>query len=208
MNEFTERASKLSPNKQALLALRLGSETKILTKTDEYTNKRLVAYVVSASGQQPANGNHLREFLKNRLPDYMLPASYVWLDALPLSPNGKIDRRSLRRPAETESMATDNYVAPRTDLENELVKIWSSVLRIERIGIEDNFFELGGHSLLATQLISRIRKTFLIELPLRSIFETPTIAGLATTVVQSQMMQQTDSAELARLLSEVEGAVE
>jgi acyl carrier protein len=105
-------------------------------------------------------------------------------------------------------MATDNYVAPRTDLENELVKIWSSVLRIERIGIEDNFFELGGHSLLATQLISRIRKTFLIELPLRSIFETPTIAGLATTVVQSQMMHQTDSAELARLLSEVEGAVE
>lgn len=207
MSELSQRVNQLSPNKQALLALRLDSQEETLTKTDQYTSKQLVAYVVPASTPPPASSNHLRAFLKNRLPDYMTPSTFVWLDALPLSPNGKIDRRALRRQPKPETLATDNYVAPQTGLEIELAKIWSEVLKIERIGTQDNFFELGGHSLLATQLISRVRETFFVELPLRSIFETPTIAGLAMTVVQSQM-GQVDAAELAELLSELEGSVD
>ncbi|MDX6695905.1 MAG: hypothetical protein QOF02_3508 [Blastocatellia bacterium] len=203
MSELTTRVTNLSPNKQALLALRLDMQKETLTQTDEYSSKRLAAYIVNAEGQQPTN-NQLQDFLKSQLPEYMLPNLFVRLDALPISPNGKVDRKALKQPAETNALVRDNYVAPETDLEEELVRIWKEVLRIERVGTEDTFFELGGHSLLATQLISRIREAFLVELPLRSIFETPTIRGLAMTIVQMQM-EDASNEELAELLSQMEG---
>jgi acyl carrier protein len=203
MSELTTRVNNLSPNKQALLALRLDMQKEILTQTDEYSSKRLAAYVVNAEGQQPTN-NQLQDFLRSKLPEYMMPGLFVRLDALPLSPNGKVDRKALRKPPESGPVARDNYVAPETDLEEELVRIWKEVLRVERVGTEDTFFELGGHSLLATQLISRIREAFLVELPLRSIFETPTIRGLALTIVQTQM-EEVNNDELAELLSQMEG---
>ena len=122
---------------------------------------------------------HLREFLDERLPDYMIPSAFLFVDSLPRTPNGKIDRVALPSPDGMPASSTRPFVAPRTPIEKVLGDIWTEVLNLERIGVHDNFFELGGHSLLATQLVSRIRVTLSSELPVRAIFEAPTIAGLA-----------------------------
>jgi amino acid adenylation domain-containing protein len=120
----------------------------------------------------------LREFLKEKLPHYMIPSNFVVLESLPLTPNGKVDRKSLPAP-EQNQRETEDFVAPRTMTETSLAKLWSDILKLEKISIHDNFFELGGHSLLATQLLSRIRQTFKVELPLNQLFATPTIAQLS-----------------------------
>jgi acyl carrier protein len=112
----------------------------------------------------------------------MVPAAIVVLESLPLSPNGKLDRRALPPPDRTEPADREDYVAPRTPVEEMLAGIWATVLRLERVGIQDNFFALGGHSLLATQVVSRVRTAIGIELPLRALFEDPTVADLATRV--------------------------
>ena len=125
---------------------------------------------------------HVRSFLQERLPDYMVPAAFVTLASLPLTAHGKVDRRALPAPDDVRPDLDVVFVAPRTPVEDELARIWSEVLGVERIGVHDDFFALGGHSLLATQLVSRLRRTFEIELPLRKLFETPTIAGLAQTI--------------------------
>ncbi|HVG43730.1 MAG TPA: FkbM family methyltransferase, partial [Longimicrobium sp.] len=122
----------------------------------------------------------LRERLRERLPEHMVPAAYVYLEALPLTPNGKVDRKAL--PAPALASAEDGYVAPRTPVEEVLAGIWAEVLRLERVGVEESFFDLGGHSLLATQVVSRIRELFAVELPLRALFEGPTVAELAVRV--------------------------
>jgi acyl-coenzyme A synthetase/AMP-(fatty) acid ligase/acyl carrier protein len=141
-------------------------------------NKVLVAYV--ASDQQSAlTPASLSRFLSERLPAYMVPAAFIFLDALPLTPSGKVDRRALPAPDHSRPELGRRYVAPRTALEEVLAECWSEVLNLEPIGIYDNFFELGGHSLLATQLVTRLREDFQIDLPLRSLFEAPTVAALA-----------------------------
>jgi acyl carrier protein len=119
----------------------------------------------------------LRNFLKQKLPDYMVPSVFTVLESMPLTPSGKLDRNNLPAPDQSRPELTETFVAPRTPIEEQLASIWSGILRIEKIGIHDNFFELGGHSLLATQLISRIRVAFKLEMPLRSLFEAPTIYG-------------------------------
>ena len=124
----------------------------------------------------------VRSYLKERMPDYMIPSAFVVLDALPLTANGKIDRAVLPVPEQTRPELADAFVAPRTPIEETLAAIWSDVLRLDRIGVHDGFFEIGGHSLLATQIMSRVREAFGLELPLRTLFETPTIAGLATAI--------------------------
>ncbi|HEX5870375.1 MAG TPA: amino acid adenylation domain-containing protein, partial [Longimicrobium sp.] len=141
----------------------------------EAGEQRLVAYVV---GQAQAEA--LRAHVRRSLPEYMVPAAFVLLDALPLTPNGKLDRKAL--PAPEYAADADRYVAPRTPAEEVLAGIWAEVLRLERVGVEDGFFELGGHSLMATRVVSRIRDVFGIELPLRALFETPTVAELAARV--------------------------
>jgi amino acid adenylation domain-containing protein len=159
-------------------------EVIVLAREDTPGDKRLVMYVVPAHDSAPMIGQ-LRAFLKQRLPEYMVPSAVVILPALPLTPNGKVDRRVL--PAPDGSRALENpYVAPRTQVEEQLAAIGTQLLSIERIGIHDNFFDLGGHSLLATQLISRVRDTFQIELPLRSLFEHPTVAELAEVIEQAR----------------------
>ncbi len=125
---------------------------------------------------------HLQNHLTQKLPDYMIPSAFVVLESLPLTPNGKIDRRALPAPDLIKPEIAGNYVAPRNQIEEMLVKIWCEVLGVKRVGIEDNFFELGGHSLLATQLVSRVRDVFGVELPLRSIFEAPAITQLSKVV--------------------------
>jgi acyl carrier protein len=116
----------------------------------------------------------------------MVPSAFVVLEELPLSPNGKVDRRLLPRPVGETSELAEAFVAPRGPIEELLAGIWAMVLRIDRVGVHDNFFELGGHSLLATQVISRIVATLGVELPLRAIFEAPTVARLADHVVAAQ----------------------
>ncbi|MEC9375345.1 MAG: non-ribosomal peptide synthase/polyketide synthase, partial [Pseudomonadota bacterium] len=131
----------------------------------------------------------LREHLMGNLPDYMIPSSFVVMDALPLTSNGKIDRDSLPAPDQKRNEEVI-YVAPRNEIEEELVQIWSEILGLSRIGINDNFFSLGGHSLLATQLISRIRDRFKSELPLLMLFNHPTIAGLSDQLTQKNINKE------------------
>ncbi|MFT4174539.1 MAG: amino acid adenylation domain-containing protein, partial [Rhodocyclaceae bacterium] len=117
--------------------------------------------------------------LQARLPDYMVPAAFMFLDRFPLTANGKLDRRALPAPGSARATLGEGYTGPRNDAETQLVEMWQEILRVERIGVHDNFFALGGHSLLATQVVSRIRQRFGVELPLRALFETPTIEQLA-----------------------------
>jgi amino acid adenylation domain-containing protein len=124
----------------------------------------------------------LRSFLQEKLPEYMVPYSFVLLDALPLTPTGKVDRRELPAPGTTRPELKEDFVAPRTPIEEILAGIWAEVLGIESVGIHDNFWELGGHSLLATQIISRLRDALKVELPFSSLFAFPTLAELATHI--------------------------
>jgi amino acid adenylation domain-containing protein len=156
-------------------------EAVALAREDTLGEKRLVAYVVVEQESRPA-ANDLRSFLKEKLPEHMVPALFVLLDTLPLTPNGKVDRRALPAPDRTRPELDKTFVAPRTPTEELLSEIWAQVLDIERVGIHDNFFDLGGHSLLATQVVSRIREAFQVELPLRRLFEVPTVAGLAESI--------------------------
>ncbi len=141
-------------------------------------NQSLVAYIVFH--QNAAHSiNELRNYLQQNLPEYMIPAAFVLLDSLPLTPNGKVDRRALPAPEQTRPELEQTFVAPRNPTEEILAGIWVKILGIEQVGIHDNFFELGGHSLLATQVISQVREAFGLEIPLRYLFASPTVAGLA-----------------------------
>nr|MDZ8062915.1 amino acid adenylation domain-containing protein [Nostoc sp. EkiNYC01] len=153
-------------------------------REDTPGDKRLVAYIVPQP-EQKLTVSVVRSFLKEKLPEYMLPSAIVILDALPLTPNGKIDRRALPAP-DLHSQLLDKYVAPRNPIEEILSVIWAQVLKLEQVGIHDNFFELGGHSLLATQLVSRVRTSLKVELPLRSLFAAPTVAQLSENIQRSQ----------------------
>jgi thioesterase domain-containing protein len=156
-------------------------EALVLAREDQPGDKRLVAYLVAEGSAVPA-GPELRTFLKGILPEYMIPWVFVVLDALPLTPNGKVDRKALPAPDPVGLDSGESFAAPRTPTEHELVRIWCQLLRVEKIGIHDNFFDLGGHSLLATQVFSRINALFPVKVPLRRIFETPTVAGLAEAI--------------------------
>jgi amino acid adenylation domain-containing protein len=152
---------------------------------DPHADTRLAAYVVAADGRAPTGGQ-LRAFLKEKLPEYMVPQLYLVLDKLPLTPHGKLDRRALPRPEAAERELDAPFVAPRNAMEEVLAEIFIEVLRVERVGVNDNFFELGGHSVLATQLVSLVRKAFQPDLPLRKIFEAPTVASLAALLVAGE----------------------
>ena len=138
----------------------------------------------------------LRGMLARQLPEYMAPSEFIFLDAFPMTPNGKVNRSALPAPGQSRPELEQPYVAPRNAVEKELAGIWSEVLRKERVGVKDNFFELGGHSLLATQVISRIRKEFKVELGLRSMFESPTVATLAAAVAELQQNSKAASSPM------------
>jgi amino acid adenylation domain-containing protein len=150
-------------------------EVAVIVREDAPGDKRIVAYLAGE-----ANAESLRAHLRTRLPEYMVPSAFVQVDALPLTPNGKLDRKAL--PAPDYASDADAYVAPRTPVEEMLAAVWAEVLRVERVGIHDSFFALGGHSLLATRVVSRVREVLGIELPLRALFEEPTVAALAERV--------------------------
>ena len=165
-------------------------------------DKRLVAYLVAFPDAKPAAGE-LRTHLKEKLPDYMVPSVFMLLDRLPLNTNGKVDRRALPAPESSRPELEQAFVEPRTALERVLVKSWTDVLGVESVGINDNFFELGGHSLLATQLIARVSEAFQTELPLRIIFECPSVSSMAERLQQTET-RAGDFEEMARILEQLE----
>jgi acyl-coenzyme A synthetase/AMP-(fatty) acid ligase/acyl carrier protein len=147
--------------------------------------KRLVGYVVWREGAV-TDVREVRSYLRQRLPDYMLPSALVALERLPLTPNGKLDRKMLPAPEGRQEEAP--YLAPRTPMEEMLVRVWAEALRVERIGVHDNFFDLGGHSLIATSMISRVRSEIGIEMPLQSVFEAPTLEAFAERILVMHLL--------------------
>jgi acyl-coenzyme A synthetase/AMP-(fatty) acid ligase/acyl carrier protein len=179
-------------------------EVVVVDREDRPGDKRLVAYVVADPGET-LFADQLRGFLKERLPDFMIPSAFVALEQMPLTPNGKLDRKALPVPDEAQLRSQTPFASPRSPLEELLADVWAEVLGVERVGIHDDFFEMGGQSILATQLISKIQQILPVELPLRTIFEAPTVAELATAIEQSQ--QSLDDAEMslmAEVLSELQ----
>ena len=168
-------------------------------REDEAGNRFLVAYAVP--GQEPApRPSELRGFLKKALPDYMVPAFVVILEHIPLTPNGKVDRRSLPAPDTSRREVEAAFVAPRTPVEEVVAGIWADVLGREQVGVHDNFFDIGGHSLLATQVVSRLRESFYMELLLRHIFESPTVSQLARQIESDGSAAGLDVVKIAQIL--------
>jgi acyl carrier protein len=178
----------------------------VVVREDTPGDQRLVAYVVARSTGS-LDVTETRKYLKQKLPEYMIPSAWVPLDELPLTPNGKIDSRALPAPDQNRPAWEGVYQPPRTRTEQALARIWAEVLKLNEVGIHDNFFELGGHSLLATQVVSRIRTVFSIELPLRHMFESPTVAAIAV-IIEESLAQRMSEAELAYMLSEIEVTTE
>ncbi len=165
------------------------AEALVLAREDQPGEKRLVAYVVTPGNETPSP-SALRETASARLPDYMLPASFVFLKTLPLTPNGKVDRKALPAPErEGPRRPACEFVGPRNELEEQVAVIWREILSLDQIGVTDNFFELGGHSLLATRVVSAIREVFKVDLPLSALFTAPTIAALAQGLASGQWTQ-------------------
>ena len=160
----------------------------VIAREDVAGDKRLVGYVVPAAGQK-VNAAELRDWVKERLPEYMVPVAWAEMSSLPLSPNGKVDRKNLPEPDYERPELAGEYQGARTPTEEVMAGIWAEVLRLDNVGVKDEFFALGGHSLLATQVVSRIRNAFQVELPLRALFEAPTVAGLAERVERMQREQ-------------------
>ncbi|MET0396874.1 MAG: amino acid adenylation domain-containing protein, partial [Longimicrobiaceae bacterium] len=167
-------------------------EAVVAVREDAPGDRRLVAYLVAAAGKAVPGGAELRAFLAARLPEYMVPNAFVSLASLPLTPSGKIDRRAL--PAPGDAAAEAGFVEPRTPTEAALAGIYAAVLRREQVGAEDGFFAMGGHSLLATRVVSRVRDAWGVELPLRALFEAPTVAALAARV-DGLLREEEDASE-------------
>jgi acyl-CoA synthetase (AMP-forming)/AMP-acid ligase II/acyl carrier protein len=164
-------------------------ECVAMTREDPSGEKRLVAYVLPDPDRASASASELRAFLQQKLPDYMAPSLFVFLDALPLTPSGKVNRRALPAPTQAQPAADETFIAPSTPTEVALEAIWCEVLGVKKVGVRDNFFERGGHSLLMTQVISRVREAFQVELPMRRFFESPTIAQLAV-VIEEMLVEE------------------
>jgi acyl-coenzyme A synthetase/AMP-(fatty) acid ligase/acyl carrier protein len=161
----------------------------VVVREDAPGGKRLIAYVV-AREELTLTTSEMRDYLKMTLPEYMVPSSFVVLETLPLTATGKVDRNALPAPEQARPELTQAYVAPRTAVEEVLCRFFSEVLQIEPVGVRDSFFELGGHSLLATQISSRVRAAFQVELPLRTLFEAPTVERVAASLLNDEEQRQ------------------
>lgn len=182
-NQAKVRGYRIEPGEIETL-LRQNTQIKeavVTVAEDDTGDRRLIAHLVT-QGEPPPSSNELRSELKQHLPDYMIPSAFSFVADLPLTPSGKIDRLTLAKNVDWKRTLQRVYVAPRTELEESMARMWAEVLKLEKVGIHDNFFEIGGHSLLAAQLISRVRAAQQVELPLRTLFEEPTIAGLAKAI--------------------------
>ena len=177
-------------------------EGVVIPVRDAQGDTHLVAYVVAEAGPElVADG--LRDFLRERLPDYMTPSAFVTLGEMPLTPNGKIDRRALPTPDPASLLRLAAYAAPSTETEKAQAVIWADVLRLERVGVDDNFFDLGGHSLVATQLVSRLRMSFGVEITLADFFADATVRAVSERI-ELALVAEANSAELGELLDMLE----
>ncbi len=195
--ELGEIESVLSQHSQVREAVVVVQET-----TGGGGQQRLVGYVVTEAGAELST-SELRQHLTEKLPEYMIPALFVQLEELPLTPNGKVDRRALPEPDSNRPNLPDRFVPPTNPLEEDLARLFSTLLGVERIGIEDNFLELGGHSLLAMQLISRVRADFDMEIGLQEFFDTPTVKHLGA-MMEAAFLATTEAGEIEKMLSELE----
>ena len=185
----------------ALCNLEKVEQAVVVAREDEPGEKRLVAYVAACQGIET---QELQNSLRQNLPEYMIPAVFVMLKSMPLTPNGKLDRRALPAPAKDMLRSKHDYVAPRTTTESLLAQIWSEILGLDRVGVEDNFFTLGGHSLQATRVVARMRDALKMDVPLPLLFQATTIAKLAEVV--EQLKQENALGRSAAALPQIEPA--
>jgi amino acid adenylation domain-containing protein len=181
--ELGEIEAALAGHPQVRRAIVLAREDAVLVEHPSTVreDKRLVAYIVAAQGS-PLFASELRNFLQATLPDYMIPSVFVAVESLPLTATGKIDYRALPKPDQGRPELEARFATPRSPVEEVLATIWADILGVGRVGIYDNFFDLGGHSLLATRVVSRVREVFGVEVPLRDLFERPSVAALAVRI--------------------------
>ena len=171
---------ELGETEQVLRQSTAVREAVVVAREDQQGIQKLVAYVVSEA--ETPTATTLRNHLQRHLPEYMVPSAFVFLGALPLTPNGKVDRRALPAPDTSRPAMEQSYLAARSPAEKAMVEIWQEVLDLEQVGVHDDFFAMGGHSLKATLLANRIRGAFHIEIPMVSIFQVPTVAGLVQLI--------------------------
>jgi amino acid adenylation domain-containing protein len=177
-------------------------EAAVAAFGDSSGDVRLVAYVVADRDPPPTNGE-LRRQLRELLPDYMIPSLFIFVYSLPLTPNGKIDRRALPDPGNSRPELDSAYAPPRSPVEEQLNRIWAEVLSLDCVGIHDNFFDLGGHSLAAMRVVSQVIKKFELEIPLKCLFESPTVAQMAAVIGAHQGKKLAEK-EKERILTELE----
>jgi amino acid adenylation domain-containing protein len=192
---------ELDEIEMTLLELPGIKEAVVTALNNNSGDERLVAYVVPKTNPGP-NVSKMRQFLEDKLPDYMIPTTFITLDALPLTDTLKVDRKALPKPNGLRPEIAAPYAAPENSIEESLVKIWAEVLELDQIGIHDNFFDLGGHSLTAFRVISRVIQTFQLKLPIKLLFDSPTVAEMALVIAGNQAELVTHD-ELERMLSEV-----
>jgi acyl carrier protein len=181
------RGFRIEPGEvEAALERREGVESaSVVVREDRPGDVRLVAYLIASPGHAIV-ADDLRNVLAEQLPAYMVPAAFVTVEEFPLTPNGKIDRDALPEPPAHQAALDDDFVEPASETEQIIADIWCDILSLESVGATENFFALGGHSLLATRVLARMRQTFEVELTLRTVFEHPTVAGLARAVESGQ----------------------
>jgi len=188
---------------EAALTRQPDVESAVVLAREDGGEKRLVAYVVGPDGETSAE--ELRRGLQQTLPEAMLPAAFVFLEAFPLTPQGKVDRRALPAPERSHGSVAE-FVPPRTPLEEEVAQVWRGVLKVDRIGVADSFWELGGHSLLATRVLSRIEELLEIDLPLQTLFASPSLGEFAAMVGERVLAREGGSIEDA--LADLDGMTE
>ena len=177
-------------------------QAAVVSRQNRDGDIKLAAYIVPASQSRPSS-DQLRRLLKETLPDYMIPSIYIELEALPVTPTGKIDRKALPEPGDTRPQLEVSYVSFRNKTEKQLIGIWEDVLDVRPIGIHDNFFDLGGHSLTASRIVSSVLRRFQLNLPLQALFQSPTVAQMAMVIAEHQG-EKLGSEKLERILNEVE----
>jgi amino acid adenylation domain-containing protein len=202
------RGYRVEPNE---IVAALGScagvkSNTVIAREDHGGESRLIAYIVALPGAR-LSASVLRDELQKLLPDYMIPTAFVEVDAIPTTANGKVDRRALPEPTSANLLGEEEYIAPRSLVEERLAAIIAPLLRVERVGVNDNFFLLGGHSLLGTQLITRIGNSFGVNLPLLSLFDHPTLAGMSEEI-ERLILDKIEGSHGRHAASETNPAVE
>jgi acyl carrier protein len=191
------RGYRIEPGEiEAVLATHLEVDRALVIARDQ----RLLAYVVPTAGTSP-DVTVLRDHVRRAVPDYLVPSAILTIDEVPLTHNGKVAWNRLPAPDSVDSAVVTPYAAPETPLQQQLCAIWQETIGVRRVGIHDTFFDLGGHSLLATRVVARVRAELEVDVPLRALFENPTVSGLAAEV---ESRRTADDAELLRLIEYVE----